>query len=302
MNLFNYDEYDIKRDVKLVYGENKVLKTLCFKEISYEKSKKMIIENHYSHKWNTSFGKINIGVFEKDILLGVASYGNLMNPNSYKQFNENFEKDSIIELNRLWLDDSLGKNAETILMKASHDIIRKKYPHIKAIQSFADGRLGCGTIYKAMNFKYYGFSETLFYEHLDGTTYHKVPMENTCRPDGLIKLNYMWAKKELKPFKVKTYRYIYVLYKDVKINIEQKEYPKYSIGLEYIDNYKHNEKLIQRAIVLSYILGYKKEFIFLINFLDKIEMEKTINENTIIDIAKNKKKLNNLLDFELEYL
>lgn len=297
----NKNIYDITRNVKLICGGEKTEKTLSFKEISYEKTKEMIIKNHYSHKWNTSFGKINIGVFEKDVLLGVACYGNLMNPKSYKQFNDDFEQESIIELNRLWIDDCLGGNAETILMKASHDIIRKKYPYIKAIQSFADGRLGCGTIYKAMNFKYYGYSETLFYEHLDGTTYHKVPMENTSRPDGLIKLNAMWIRNELKPFKVKTYKYIYPLYKDIKIKMEEKKYPSYDIGLNYIENYKHNNRLIQRAIVLSYILNYEKEFIDLKGFIDKKQIKKTLDEDTIIKIAKKRKVIDRLIDFETEY-
>lgn len=271
----------IERTVKLLYGveKTKVEKTLIFKEISYETAKQMVITNHYSHKWNTSFGKINVGVFEKgnDTCLGVASYGNLMNPNSYKSISDSFESNSIIELNRLWVDDCLGGNTESILMKASFDIIRKLYPHIKAVQSFADGRLGCGTIYKAMNFNYYGFEESLFYEHLDGTTYHKVPMENTMRPDGMIKLNTMYINGELKPFKVKTYRYIYPLYKDVHIKLEQQEYPKYDIGLTYLEDYKHNPNLIIRSWVLAYILNYP-EF----ESLDKYVLSNLLQEKDLI--------------------
>lgn len=293
--------YDIERHVKLIYDGVKVEKKLCFKEIDYETSKEMIIKNHYSHKWNTAFGKINIGVFENDELLGVAVFGNLMNPNSFKNFNDDFEKDSVIELNRLWVDDRLGGNTETILMKASFDIIRKKYKHIKAIQSFADGRLGCGTIYKAMNFNYYGYSETLFYENIEnGETYHKVPMENTARPDGMIKLNYMWVKKILKPFKVKTYKYIYPLYKDVKIKYQEQEYPKYDKGLVYLDDYEHRKELVKRAFVLSYILGYDKEFDELKKHVSLDDIQETIKERTILEIAKNRKVEEKLKELENE--
>lgn len=296
----------IERTVKLLYGveKTKVEKTLIFKEIGYNQTKEIIITNHYSHKWNTAFGKINVGVYEKgnEKCLGVASYGNLMNPNSFKSLNPNFESNNVIELNRLWIDDCLGGNAESILMKASFDIIRKLYPHIKAIQSFADGRLGCGTIYKAMNFDYYGYDESLFYEHLDGTTYHKVPMENTMRPDGMIKLNTMYIKGELKPFKVKTYRYIYPLYKDVKIYLEQQIYPKYDIGLTYLTEYRHNPNLIIRSWILSYILEYP-EFTTLdeyvcSNLLSNEDLIFTQFENiSIIKIASERNKIDRHTDF-----
>jgi hypothetical protein len=280
----------IERDVKLLYGGKKILKHLVFKEIDYDTAKKMVIENHYSHKWNTAFGKINVGVFENNQLLGVASYGNLMNPKSYKQFNKDFEQDSVIELNRLWVDDKLGGNTETVLMKASFDIIKKLYPHIKAIQSFADGRLGCGTIYKAMNFKYYGYTESLFYESDDGKTYHKVPMENTARPNGMIKLNALYVRGKLKPFKVKTYRYIITLYKNVRIDFEEKEYPKYDKGLVYLDDYIHSENLIARAYILAHLLEYDDEK-YLKNKVNKNLLKEQIKNKTILKIATERNKL-----------
>lgn len=279
----------IERDVKLIYNGEKRLKHLTFKEVDYETSKKMIIENHYSHKWNTAFGKINVGVFDNNRLLGIASYGNLMNPKSYKKFNKNFTKENVVELNRLWVDDELGGNVETVLMKASFQIIRKCYPNIKAIQSFADGRLGCGTIYKAMNFKYYGYIESLFYEADDGKVYHKVPMENTKRPNGMIKLNALFLQDKLKPFKVKTYRYIMPLYKNVKIELKEKPYPKYDKGVTYIDDYKHNENLIARAYILAHLLEYEEEDVF----KGKVKKDLIVNQisnKSIISIAKERNK------------
>lgn len=234
--------------------------TLIIKEIDRETAKTMIIKNHYSHKWNTAFGKINIGIFQKgnSNCLGVASFGNLMNPNSYQSISHNFKKGNVIELNRLWIDDCLGKNVETILLGASWKILRNEYPEIKAVQSFADGRLGCGTIYKASNFKFYGYTESLFYEDIEtGVVYHKVSMENTMRPSGMTKLNDLWCLNRLKPFKAKTYRYIYPLYKNVKIDLNEKFYPQYDKGITYLDDYIHNPNLIFRAYVLCQIYNYE---------------------------------------------
>lgn len=275
--------------------------TLIIKEIDYSLAKDIIVKNHYSHKWNTSFGKINIGVFKKekkDCCIGVATFGNLMNPNSYVNLNSKFTKENVIELNRLWIDDCLGMNAETILLGACWKIIRNDHAEVKAVQSFADGRLGCGTIYKASNFDYYGYTESLFYENIEtGETQHKVPMENTKRPDGMIKLNYQFAQGLLRPFLVKTYRYIYPLYKNVKIDLIKKEYPKYEKGLTYIEKYEHNKSLYFRSVLLSYMFVYSKEFEFIKKFiLSKYDKETIINEyskairnESIIAISKERK-------------
>ena len=150
---------------------------LNIKEIDYNVAKHMMINNHYSKKWNTSFGKINVGIFKDEKLMGSAVFGNLMNPNSYKKITD-CGKESVVELNRLWISDLLKHNAESILISSCIKIIKNCYKNIKFVQSFADGRLGCGTIYKASNFKYYGYSKSLFFKDLEsGEIFHKVPLD-----------------------------------------------------------------------------------------------------------------------------
>jgi hypothetical protein len=162
-----YTEFAIKKH-STVNGD------LVIDIIDIELAKKMIVENHYSKKWNTAFGIINIGIFKDDKLLGCAVFGNLMNPQSYKSIAE-IEKNQILELNRLWISDELGKNAETILISKSFSIIKRKMPHVKLIQSFADGRLGVGTIYKAASFNYYGYNLSRFFQDIEtGEFFHKV--------------------------------------------------------------------------------------------------------------------------------
>ena len=268
---------------------------LLFFEINRDEAKEMIIKNHYSHKWNTSFGKINIGVFkesEPKKCLGVASFGNMMNPQSYNSISNDINIENIIELNRLWVDDCLGKNTETLLLSACWSIFRNKYPQIKVVQSFADGRLGCGTIYKAASFKYYGYTESLFYENLlTGETQHKVPMENTSRPQGMTKLNKEFCEGILKPFKVKTYRYLFLLDKKVKIKLKELPYPEYSKGLVYLDDYQHNYKLIFRAWCLSYLLD-KNEYCKVFEEYCK----KHFNEDFILQAKTETKTNKSILD------
>ena len=239
-----------------VIKNSKNLGTLTMKEIDYKTSKEMIINNHYSKKWNSSFGRINIGIFKEDRLLGVAVFGNLMNPKSYKNISD-YGKGSVIELNRLWIDDELGHNAETILLGACWKIMRSDYPEIRFVQSFADGRLGCGTIYKASNFKYFGYETSLFFEDIEtGEVFHKVPLENTKRPYGMLTKNARYLDGKLKPFLVKTYKYIYPLYKKDKIKLTEVEYPKYDKGI-ISTKYEHNLSLLVRLMIMYQYIGMK---------------------------------------------
>lgn len=231
--------------------------TLVMKEIPYDVAKKMMVENHYSHKWNTSFGKINIGVFRDGELLGACVFGNLMNPNSHSKITDQ-GSDSVIELNRMWLDDRLGKNSETTLIGASFKIIKAVYPHIKFVQSFADGRLGCGTIYKASNFKYFGYDESLFFEDkISKEVFHKVPLENTKRPSGFLIKNRLYLDGSLRPFKVKTYKYIYQLDKKHVCKLKELPYPEYDRG-EITVEYEHPIGLLTRLMMMYELIGDTK--------------------------------------------
>ena len=179
---------------------------------------------------------------------------------------DDLEKDEIIELNRLWVDDCLGHNAESLFIGACFKIIRSECPYIKAIQSFADGRLGCGTIYKATNFKYFGVHRTLFYENrITGEITHEVTMTNS-RHAGIVRMNRQWCEGILKPFEVNTYRYIYPL-KKINFKLKERPYPEYSKGKKYITKYKHNVRTVYRALCLAYLLELTEDFEILKNWI-----------------------------------
>lgn len=280
-----------------IVKESKTMGTLVMKEVDYETSKDMIIKNHYSKKWNSSFGKINIGIFKDDRLLGVAVFGNLMNPNSYKNISD-YEKGSVIELNRLWIDDELGHNAETILLGACWKILRSDYPEIRFVQSFADGRLGCGTIYKASNFKYFGYETSLFFEDKETKeVFHKVPLENTKRPYGMLVKNARYLNNKLNPFLVKTYRYIYPLYKKDKIKLTEVEYPKYDKGIIEIDH-KHSLSLLVRLMIMYQYIGLDD---YKLKCLEKIK-EVTNSKDELIAEMENQKKNKSVIWYKNEYV
>ena len=116
----------------------------CFnvKEIDRNIANDIIIKNHYSHKYyNATY--IHLGVFIDGELLGVLQYGYAMNPASQASVVANTEIDEYLELNRMWLDDKAGKNSESKAIAYSIRYIKRKFPKIKWIQSFADERCGC---------------------------------------------------------------------------------------------------------------------------------------------------------------
>jgi integrase len=230
----------------------------------------MMLENHYAKKWNQAFGLVNVGVFDSDKLLGIASFGHSMNPKSWPSITKS-DPDKCLELNRLWIDDSLKKNTETWLLSKSWSILREK--GYELVQSFSDGRLGVGTIYQAANFSYHGFHETLFHQTSDGVIYHDVQFSNTNRPTGMIKRNLFYARGEVvKTFTVNTYRYLYPLSKSArkKILIPSLPYPKVREGERIIENYSPPPLQVARALLIAKTFFRLDEVETLKNYLDFI--------------------------------
>ncbi|MDR0866759.1 MAG: hypothetical protein LBO74_17775 [Candidatus Symbiothrix sp.] len=223
----------------VIRKETKNLGNILVKFVSKELAKEMTVKNHYSHKWNDgSFGKYNFGIFKEenpDKCLGVAVYGYMKNPKA-KLFTHPNPKAWMCELNRMWIDDCLGHNSETLLIAASLKLLRQADKNIVAVQSFADGRLGCGTIYKAANFKYYGYHHTRFLENIrTGEFIHEQILTNTTSVSGYLRSNISYLIGDLKTYQVKTYRYIYPFCKHFKFKHPELSYPEYNKGMNTIE-------------------------------------------------------------------
>ena len=244
----------MERDLKII-KQTKSMGDLVIRPVEKTTAKAMIIKHHYSRKWNqASFGKYNFGIFkagheQESECLGVAVYGFMKNPKA-KIFKHPNPKGWMCELNRMWIDDLLGHNAETILIGASLKLLKRLDPTIVAVQSFADGRLGCGTIYKAANFQYYGYHFTKFLENTrTGEMIHGQIFTDSSSTSGYLRNNIIYLIGETKTYEVKTYRYIYPLCKKFVFTLkERKPYPKYEKGMHEI-NWKRNHTLIADRMV-----------------------------------------------------
>ena len=107
---------------------------------------------HYSHKV-VGNSQLHLGVFLGDRMEGVMQFGPSLDKRKLIGLVENTRWNGFIELNRMAFSDRLPRNSESRALGVAFRMMRKQYPHIEWVVSFADGTLcGDGTIYRAAGF------------------------------------------------------------------------------------------------------------------------------------------------------
>ena len=199
------------------------------KEIDRKLANKIIVKNHYSNKfYNATY--IHLGLFVSEELQGVLQYGYAMNPASCGSVVKGTEKNEYLELNRLWIADNVGKYPESRSISYSLKYIRRKYPKIKWIQSFADERCGgFGIVYQACSFGYYGEHTSSFWE-FKGSVYHDSVITNNNRSTKATLESQGFYKEAIK-MNLRQFRYIKFLdqREKKKCLLKEQPYPKHYI-------------------------------------------------------------------------
>lgn len=133
-------------------NSSSVVKQLIIKPISSTDANAFVKTIHYSGKVVAN-SQLHLGVFLKDKLCGVMQFGPPMNKKAVLGLVVGTGWSEMIELNRMAFSDFLPKNSESRALGYAIKLIKKNYPHIKWILTFADGtQCGDGTIYRASNF------------------------------------------------------------------------------------------------------------------------------------------------------
>lgn len=112
----------------------------------------MCVEHHYLHrKPNITFA---FGLWADDVLVGVITFGTP--PSRHLQMSVCPSDPSLcIELNRLWVCDSMPTNTESWFISRA----LKKLPPL-IVCSYADTKEGhSGYVYRATNWNYYGYTD-----------------------------------------------------------------------------------------------------------------------------------------------
>lgn len=202
----------------------------CVKEMDRKEANAVIVKNHYSKKvYSATY--INLGVYVDGTLKGVLQYGYAMNPASCGSVVEGTGMDQYLELNRMWIADDAGEYPESRAISISTKYIKRKYPKIKWIQSFADERCGgFGIVYQACSFAYYGEHKSDFWE-LDGTVYHNIQMtvsKDSARYAGAAQF-LQENRERAKKMNLRQFRYIKFIDSKWKKRclLKEKPYPKH---------------------------------------------------------------------------
>ena len=142
---------------------------VILRQISKKLAEDLIVKNHYSHKW--SLCQVAYGIFYTDVepspffdnvnekLIGCVVYGQPVGRSAAESISSLIKIDEVFELTRLFIHDGYGKNIESYSISESMKMVKRDFPKIKAIISYADGEQNHkGTIYQATNFYYQGNS------------------------------------------------------------------------------------------------------------------------------------------------
>lgn len=207
----------------IITPKHQKLKNINIQLCSKLEGSQLFIKYHYSHK-NVNTSKYYLGLYQGKTLYGCASFGIAMNPHSCKNIVKNSTLSDYLELNRLWISDELQYNVESLFIGACWKWIRLNLPNVKWIQTFADGRIGVGTIYQATNFLYHGYHISRFWKHnVTGEFYHDSLLTRKTRkkyhelqkikehlifcPTPVYRYTYFLDTKEKKNLLLRTFKY-----------------------------------------------------------------------------------------------
>jgi hypothetical protein len=120
---------------------------------------KFLKDWHYSETVSSLLTKYIFTLEMYGDLVGIAVFGTPAGRNSQQKYADNKDPNGVLELRRLCCIDDTPKNTESFFIGSCLRWL-KKNSDIHTIVSYADPMWGHdGTIYKATNFDYLGFSE-----------------------------------------------------------------------------------------------------------------------------------------------
>jgi len=127
-------------------------KDIIVKPISAQDGNRIVRALHYSGKVDTRT-QIHLGVFLDGKCGGAMQFGPSVNKHASRNLFRDCGWNEWIELHRLAFADWIPRNGESRAIAYAMRWIRKTYPHISFVVSYADGtQCGDGAIYRASGF------------------------------------------------------------------------------------------------------------------------------------------------------
>jgi hypothetical protein len=150
-------------------------KKIIVKPIISQDAARIVKACHYSGKVVQN-SQLHFGVFLDGKCGGAMQFGPSLDKRKIQGLVEDTGWNNFIELNRMAFADWLPRNSESRAIAVAMRLIRKTYPHIEWVVSFADGtQCGDGTIYRASGFVLTGIKEnTQIWEAPSGETFSRM--------------------------------------------------------------------------------------------------------------------------------
>ncbi len=127
-------------------------KELLVKPISAADASRIVRDLHYSGKVVQN-SQVHLGVFMDGKCGGAMQFGPSLDKRKMLGLVSGTTWNGFIELNRMAFADWLPRNGESRCIGYAMRWLRRTYPHLKWVVSFADGtQCGDGTIYRASGF------------------------------------------------------------------------------------------------------------------------------------------------------
>ncbi|MBC8158277.1 MAG: hypothetical protein H8E94_02985 [Alphaproteobacteria bacterium] len=147
--------------------------------IKAQDANRLIKRLHYSGKVVNN-SQLHLGVFLDGRLDGAMQFGPSLDKRKMQGLVADTPWNGFIELNRMAFSEALPRNSESRAIAIAIKIIRKNYPHIQWVVSFADGtQCGDGTIYRASGFTLTGINKSMnLVRRCDGGVIHKMTLES----------------------------------------------------------------------------------------------------------------------------
>ena len=142
------------------------------------KAADFITSRHYSPVM-PSLTRYYCGYFIKEELQGVITFGYGVRPqHTIKKLFPTLEAKDYLEIGKMCMDDSMGKNSETQMLSTALKWLKEKEPKLKYLFTWADGIVGKpGYVYQAFNFLYGGYIMTDTYVSSKGEKIHPRTMQ-----------------------------------------------------------------------------------------------------------------------------
>lgn len=175
-------------------------------------AKELIIKNHYTH--SVSSCRYPLGLILDNKIVGICMYGYPVGRLAAQSISSNIESKNVLELTRLWVNDSEGKNTESYFIGKTFEWLRMYDKNIKVLISYADPmQKHVGSIYQATNWLYQGNKTRIvdgYYAFINGEKLHPrtcFSKYGTNKPNELLKIDPNYKQEELE----RKHRYIYIL-------------------------------------------------------------------------------------------